>query len=133
MVNKTKTVGGIAGVLAVKLAMKTGVDFVLMQKGEKMDDLISRQAAIDVAEDLIRNVYSVGRGGQREREVIRHVIDGIRQLPSAQPKKQASDEIYSMMKDYYFEHRNDHDESWQGGFAECMNLIPNAYERREDG
>ena len=48
-------------------------------------------------------------------------------------EQQASDEIYSMMKDYYFKHRNDHDDSWQCGFAKCMNLIPNMYERREDG
>ena len=49
-----------------------------------MDDLISRQDAIDEAEEWIET-YSSGRGGQRERDAIKHVIDGIKKLPSAQP------------------------------------------------
>ena len=59
-------------------------------------------------------------------------------LPSAQPEshiksvQSESDKIYGIMKDYYFEHKDEHDQSWQGGFAECMNLIPNVWERRED-
>jgi hypothetical protein len=53
----------------------------------------------------------------------------LKKLPSAQPE---ADRIYSIMKDYYFEHKDEHDQSWQGGFAECMNLIPNVWERREE-
>lgn len=40
--------------------------------------------------------------------------------------------VTRLMKDYYFKHRNEHDESWQGGFAKCMNLIPKCAERRTD-
>ena len=54
----------------------------------------------------------------------------LKKLPSVQPE---ADRIYSIMKDYYFEHKDDHDQSWQGGFVKCMNLIPNVWERREDG
>ena len=49
-----------------------------------MDDLISRQDAIDEAEEWIET-YSSGRGGQRERDAIKHVIDGIKKLPVVQP------------------------------------------------
>ena len=48
-----------------------------------MSDLINRQDAIDEAEEWIET-YSSGRGGQRERDVIKHVISGIKKLPSAQ-------------------------------------------------
>ena len=41
------------------------------------------------------------------------------------------DKIYSLMKDYYFDHKNDRDDSWQGGFGECMNLIPNMMKETE--
>ena len=50
-----------------------------------MDDLISRQDAIDEAEEWIET-YSSGRGGQRERDAIKHVIDGIKKLPVVQPE-----------------------------------------------
>ena len=49
-----------------------------------MDDLISRQDVIDEAEEWIET-YSSGRGGQRERDAIKHVIDGIKKLPVVQP------------------------------------------------
>ena len=48
-----------------------------------MGDLIERQAAIDEAEEWIET-YNSGRGGQRERDAIKHVISGIKKLPSAQ-------------------------------------------------
>lgn len=50
-----------------------------------MDDIISRSAAIDEAEKWIKT-YNSGRGGQRERDAINHVISGIKKLPSAQPE-----------------------------------------------
>ena len=49
-----------------------------------MDDLISRQDAIDEAEEWIKT-YNSGRGGQREQDAIKHVISGIKKLPSVQP------------------------------------------------
>lgn len=51
-----------------------------------MSDLISRQAAIDEAEEWIEIAYCE-RGGQRERDAIQHVIKGIKKLPSAQPER----------------------------------------------
>lgn len=48
-----------------------------------MSDLINRQDAIDEAEEWIET-YSSGRGGQRERDAIKHVISGIKKLPSVQ-------------------------------------------------
>lgn len=72
--------------------------------------------------DCIENLL----GDIRERRNIWDAIDG---MPTAQPE---ADRIYSIMKDYYFEHKDEHDQSWQGGFAKCMNLIPNVWERRED-
>ena len=48
-------------------------------------DLISRQAAIDEAEEWIDAVYC-DHDEQRERDAIRHVINGIKELPSAQPE-----------------------------------------------
>lgn len=48
-----------------------------------MDDLIRRQDAINEAEEWIET-YSSGRGGQRERDAIKHVISGIKKLPSVQ-------------------------------------------------
>lgn len=50
-----------------------------------MDDLISRQAAIDEAEEWIGAVYCE-HTEQRERDAIKHVINGIKKLPSAQPE-----------------------------------------------
>ena len=50
-----------------------------------MNDLISRQAAIDEAEEWIKT-YNSGRGGQREQDAIKHVISGIKKLSSAQPE-----------------------------------------------
>ena len=49
------------------------------------DDCISRQAAIDEAEEWIEAVYCA-RGEQRERYAIKHVIAGIKALPSVQPE-----------------------------------------------
>ena len=43
-----------------------------------------------------------------------------------------ADRIYALMKDYYFEHKDKHDASWQGGFGKCMNLIPNAYQKQPE-
>lgn len=51
-----------------------------------MSDLIDRQAAIDEAEEWIKT-YNSGRGGQREQDAIKHVISGIKNLPSAQPER----------------------------------------------
>ena len=50
-----------------------------------MNDPIERQDAINEAEQWIK-IYSSGRGGQRERDAIKHVISGIKKLPSAQPE-----------------------------------------------
>ena len=69
----------------------------------------------------------------------REVDEAFDSVPSAQPEyhiksvQSESDKIYGIMKDYYFEHKDEHNQSWQGGFAKCMNLIPNVWERREDG
>ena len=63
-----------------------------------MSDLISRQAAIDEAEEWIET-YNSGRGGQRERDAIKHVISGIKKLPSAQPEP--SDAVYRLYKRAY--------------------------------
>ena len=49
-----------------------------------MSDPIDRQAAIDEAEEWIDAVYC-DYDEQRERDAIRHVINGIKELPSAQP------------------------------------------------
>jgi hypothetical protein len=49
------------------------------------NDCISRRAAIDEAEKWIKT-YNSGRGGQREQDAIKHVISGIKKLPSAQPE-----------------------------------------------
>jgi len=49
-------------------------------------DAISRKAAIDEAEEWIEK-YNSGRGGQRERDAIKHVIGGIKQLPPAEPEE----------------------------------------------
>ena len=46
-------------------------------------DTISRQAAIDEAEEWIEAVYC-GHDEQRERDAIKHVINGIKKSPSAQ-------------------------------------------------
>ena len=58
--------------------------FAVMQKGEKMDDLISRQAAIDEIEKwrnaLIENCHYVSAS---DAKLIR---DGIKHLPSVQPE-----------------------------------------------
>ena len=51
-----------------------------------MSDLIDRQAAIDEAEEWIKT-YNSERGGQRERDAIKHVISGIKKLPPAQPQR----------------------------------------------
>jgi len=51
-----------------------------------VQDLISRQAAIDEAEEWIEVVYCE-RAEQRERDAIKHVINGIKQLPSVQPER----------------------------------------------
>jgi len=48
-------------------------------------DCISRQAAIDEAEEWIEAVYC-DYEEQRERDAIKHVINGIKALPSAQPE-----------------------------------------------
>ena len=50
-----------------------------------MDDLISRQAAIDEAGEWIEAVYC-DYEEQRERDAIKHVINGIKALPSAHPE-----------------------------------------------
>ena len=50
-----------------------------------MSDPIERQDVIDEAEKWIE-AYNSGRGGQRERDAIKHVISGIKKLPSAQPE-----------------------------------------------
>lgn len=55
-----------------------------------MDDLISRQAVINEAEEWIET-YTSGRGGQRERDAIKHVISGIKTMPSAQPERKNGD------------------------------------------
>ena len=47
--------------------------------------LISRADAIDEAEEWIEAVYC-GHDEQRERDAIKHVINGIKKLPSAQPE-----------------------------------------------
>lgn len=70
-----------------------------------MDDLISRQVAIDEAEEWIET-YSHGRGGQRERNLIKHVISGIKKLPSAQQwipcsERLPEEEDYKPIADYY--------------------------------
>ena len=51
-----------------------------------MDDLISRQAAIDEAGEWIEAVYC-DHEEQRERDAIKHVINGIKGLPSVQPEQ----------------------------------------------
>lgn len=48
-------------------------------------DSISRQAAIDEAEEWIEVAYCED-GDQRERNAIRHVINAIKKLPSVQPE-----------------------------------------------
>lgn len=50
-----------------------------------MDELISRQAAIDEAEEWIGAVYCEHEE-QRERSAIKKVIQGIKALPSAEPE-----------------------------------------------
>ena len=52
--------------------------------GRMKNDLISRADAIDEAEEWIEAVYC-GHDEQRERDAIKHVINGIKKLPSAQP------------------------------------------------
>ena len=54
------------------------------QYWHERSDYINRQDAIDEVEKWIET-YSHGRGGQRERNLIKHVISGINKLPSAQP------------------------------------------------
>ena len=86
------------------------------RKGEPMRDLIERKKAIDIV-----NAY------KRQIDPYPRVVESLEKLPSAQPGPQNdSDRIYAMMKDYYFEHKDEHDVSWQGGFGKCMNLIPEA-------
>ena len=112
-----------------------------MEQKTKMSDLISRQAAIDALslgkEILSRVLDDIDVvGTDRERYswglgLIESNIKDIEELPSAQPVPQNdSDRIYAMMKDYYFEHKDEHDVSWQGGFGKCMNLIPNVIEKK---
>lgn len=50
------------------------------------DDLISRKAAIDKAEEWIEAVYC-DHDEQRERDAIKHVINRIKKLPSKQPER----------------------------------------------
>ena len=82
-----------------------------------MKDLIERQAAIDEAEEWIEIAYCE-RGGQRERDAIRHVIKGIKKLPSVQS------EDCDTCKHGYFG-----DEQCNS----CRVRYPSHYERRTDG
>ena len=50
-----------------------------------MDDLISRQAAIEEAKEWIEAVYC-DHDEIRERMAIKHVINGIKELPPAEPQ-----------------------------------------------
>ena len=68
-----------------------------VKMGETCTDTISRKAAIDEAEEWIET-YNSGRGGQRERDAIKHVISGIKKLPSAQPD---TDRIYAELSKAY--------------------------------
>ena len=54
--------------------------------------LISRADAIDEAEEWIEAVYC-GHDEQRERDAIKHVINGIKKLPSAQPDKETAKRV----------------------------------------
>ena len=89
----------------------------IIQKGEPMNDLISRQAAIDEAEEWIEIAYCE-RVRQRERDAIRHVIKGIKKLPSVQP------EDCDTCKHGYF---------GDDQCERCRVRYPSHYERRNDG
>ena len=63
--------------------------FVAMQKGEPMNDLISRQAAIAVADS---SDY-VGLSVDDVKKVTDEVVKGLKQLPSAQPDLEEDEDI----------------------------------------
>ena len=61
------------------------IGFVLMEKGEMMDDLISRQAAIDALEAK-KDKSAKGDIGCFYNTIIQNNIDVLKGLPSAQPE-----------------------------------------------
>ena len=77
--------------------MQMEVDFVPMQKGVKMDDLISRQAAVDALEknkEMINAVldsltldYNARRNLEQRRGQTNEDVETIKELPSAQPEQ----------------------------------------------
>lgn len=84
------------------------------------DDLINRQDAINAFEpDHSQDWYTP------------YIIEKLESLPSAQPEREILDELMAIMKEYYFTHRYEYNEAWENGFAKCMNLIPNVYEKRK--
>lgn len=72
------------------------MDFAIGQKGEPMDDLISRQAAIDEIEyeleminsalDFITLNFSAREGLRQRRGEAKEILNFIQQLPAAQPE-----------------------------------------------
>ena len=65
--------------------MRTG--FAMRQRGEPMDDLISRQAAIDALNKRARDTFTLVSGYQYYLGALHDVGDDIKKLPSAERKK----------------------------------------------
>ncbi len=85
-------------------------------------DVIYRQAAIEAINSHF--------GFNIEEEYGSAVQEVINSLPPAQSEQKTLDELIAIMKEYYFIHRHEYDETWENGFAKCMNLIPNVYMKR---
>lgn len=61
---------------------------VAMVKGEKMDELISRQAAIDAMEEYFARIGKLKRRGlnKGEKAIALDTVGAIKSLPSTQPE-----------------------------------------------
>ena len=79
---------GFAGVLVVRLAMKMEMDFVRMQRGEKMDDSISRQSVRDTIYRIRCELQMMDDSQTADKMMsgVWLVEKAIKQLPSAQPE-----------------------------------------------
>ena len=74
-----------------------------VQKGEKMDDLISRQAAIDAFTDEIQ---ITGRANAESvKAYVKLVIDRIKRLPSEQPEIIHCRDCKHQIKNFYEDKR----------------------------
>ena len=105
-----------------------------LKQPEPCEDCISRQAAIDAMTTTLWHYPNGCYRNLNEYEFAKGLAElGLKSVPSAQPEPcEDTDRIYALMKDYYFEHKDKHDASWQGGFGKCMNLIPNAYQKQPE-